>query len=1163
MSFLAVLMPLQAARLALRSAILTIFEIQLESILRFPLIERMRKFTTYFAFSFAVVASVAMMGPCFETCDQPSADSHLEQSAYVKLFNERLASLPKWKEGEFRGPDRFNHPDMFAEFDKLKRMNPLTGEVPADGLQNAYEYFVSQWGEPQIRPESNSNYGLYWDERGPTGIGGRTRAIMWDPNDINHKAFFAGGVGGGVWHTNDVTVGSPNWTQVSPLFSNVAATCIAYDPSNSQVMYYGTGEGWFNADALRGAGVWKSTNGGMNWSQLPSTTGNAFYYCQGIVVTNTGIVYVATKGGLHRSDDGGATFTNVLGSGIGAATNWMTDIEMTGNGDIFVGVYGAGIYKSDVSLAANQGLAGNWVRLTTNFAAGYNRVELACSKSNSDYVYAVCEVNNANTDIYKTTNGGLTWSATGGQPNTGNDITNGQAWYDLCIGVDPFNHLVVYTGGIDQYRSTNGGTSWANITSGYGIPGLPYMHPDQHYIMPNPATANEIVFSNDGGIYYSSNRGTNVSEHNNNFNVTQYYSCAIDPRAGKNKIIGGSQDNGSTMVDAPGISAGINLTGSDGGYVAINALYPDTMFTTTQYATVRRTRTGGAPFQSITNPALNDNNTLFINPLEISSTNPNYLFQGSTVLWMHPTSSSGSAAGWRQITTSLGTNVTAIAPGYNPSTVVYFAAGGTVYRIANCATANNTSVPATVNPAGLGGGYINCITVDPNDNNHIVATFSSYGVAKRVVECRNADQGANAVWKTLTGNLPDLPCNWAVIEPNNPNGLLVGTDLGIFRCSDVTLPVGDIRWTPENMGMGIPRVEQIRARYSDKMVFLSTHGRGFYSTNSYNLPPAAAFAAVNVVACDGFVQFTDSSSNAPVQWAWDFGDGNTSTLQHPMHQFATSGIYNVNLTVTNPNGNSSTTQSITITVVPPPVAVAPADTFGCPGDTVQLVASGGVTYSWFPSGAVSNPNAATTTCVINQTRTLIVTVTDANGCSDTDTVIVTANPSPSVWAGQDQTITTVGGSVNLAGSGAANYLWSPATGLSCTNCPNPVASPTVTTTYTCTGYSSAGCERSDNVTVFVTLVGVDPSRDGGYAIDAVAPQPMNERGLIRFTMPAAGPVKLELIDMSGKLVGNVFEGMANAGATTLQWERGGLAAGMYFLRMRAGDHAATQKVVLQ
>lgn len=1157
-------MPLQGAPLALRSAILPIFEIQIRFILKVLLIDHMRKFTTYFALSFAIVASVAMIGPCFETCDQPSADSHLEQSAYVKLFNERLASLPKWKEGEFKGPDRFNHPDMFAEFDNLKRMNPLTGEVPADGLQNAYEYFVSQWGEPHIRPESNSNYGLYWDERGPTGIGGRTRAIMWDPNSTN--GFFAGGVGGGVWYTNDVTVLSPNWIQVSPLFSNVAATCINYDPSNTQVMYYGTGEGWFNADALRGAGVWKSTNGGMNWSQLPSTTGIGFYYCQAIVVTDDGTLYVATKGGLQRSTDGGTTFTKVLGTGAGATNDWMTDMDIAGNGDIYVGVNGSGIYKSAASLLANQGTVGNWTRLTTNFGAGYNRVELAASQSNSNYVYAVCEANNANTDIFRTTNAGLTWSATSGQPvagayNYNSDISNGQAWYDLSIGVDPSDHQVVYVGGINQHRTTNGGTSWSLLTDAYG-PGQ-YIHPDQHAVAFNSTNPQKLVFGNDGGIWYSANRGTTVSEHNNNFNVTQYYSCAIDPRAGKNRIIGGAQDNGSTMVDAPGISVGINLTGSDGGYVAINALYPDTMFTTTQYATVRRTRTGGAPFQSITNPALNDNNTLFINPLEISSTNPNYLFQGSTVLWMHPTSSSGSAAGWRQITTSLGTNVTAIAPGYNPSTVVYFAAGGTVYRIANCATANNTSVPATVNPAGLGGGYINCVMVNPTDNNHIVVTFSSYGVAKRVAECRNADQGANAVWKTLTGNLPDLPCNWAVIEPNNPNGLLVGTDLGIFRCSDITVPAASIRWTPENMGMGIPRVEQIRARYSDKMVFLSTHGRGFYSTNSYNLAPAAAFAALNVVACDGYVQFTDSSSNAPVQWAWDFGDGNTSTLQHPMHQFATSGSYNVSLTVTNPNGNSSTTQSVTVTVVPPPIAVAPADTSGCPGDTIQLTASGGVTYAWFPSGAVSNPNAATTTCVINQTRTLIVTVTDANGCSDTDTVIVTANPSPSVWAGQDQTITTVGGSVNLAGSGAANYLWSPATGLSCTNCPNPVASPSVTTTYTCTGYSTSGCERSDNVTVFVTLVGVDPSRDGGYGIEAVAPQPMNERGLIRFTMLEAGHVNLELIDMNGKLVGTVFDGMANAGATTLQWERGGLAAGMYFLRMRAGDHAATQKVVLQ
>jgi PKD repeat protein len=347
------------------------------------------------------------------------------------------------------------------------------------------------------------------------------------------------------------------------------------------------------------------------------------------------------------------------------------------------------------------------------------------------------------------------------------------------------------------------------------------------------------------------------------------------------------------------------------------------------------------------------------------------------------------------------------------------------------------------------------------------------------------------------------------------------------------------------------------------MVFLGTHGRGFYSTNSYNLAPAANFAAQNIVACGGNVQFVDSTSNAPVQWAWDFGDGGTSTVQHPSHQFLASGTYTVSLTATNPNGTSTTSQSVTVTVVQPPLAIAGPDTSGCPGDTIQLSASGGASYSWFPPAAVINPNSANPLFVVTQSRTLIVTVTDSNGCSDTDTTLVTANAAPSVWAGQDQTITTVGGSVQLNGTGGVSYVWSPGTGLSCTNCQNPVASPTVTTTYTCTGYSAAGCMRSDNMTVFVTLVGVDPSRDGGFSINAVAPQPVQDRGTIRFTLPEAGPVRLELIDMSGKLVGIAFDGTANAGQTILDWDRGSLAAGLYFLRLRSGDHSAVKKVVLQ
>jgi PKD repeat protein len=1123
----------------------------------------MRKIATYFALSIAVIGAICLVQPPRLSCGNMVPD---ERQAYVDLFNARLAAMPEWEEGEEgEEHEKYNQPDMFAAFDRLKRMDPATGEVPANGMINAYEYFLSEWGYPEIVPsETGSNYGLLWDHRGPTGIGGRARAILWDPNSVSHKGFFAGGVGGGLWHTDDVTVLNPNWTQVSPLFGNIAVTCINSDPSNSQVLYFGTGEGWNNVDALRGAGVWKSTDGGMVWDQLPSTNIPNFYYCQGIEVTSDGVLYVATKSGLWRSADGGTTISKVLGTGLNAAGDWMTDIEQAGNGDLFVGVSGAGVYKSAASLGATQGTIGSWTHLSTSFQAGYSRVELAVGGNNSNYVYAVCNVSDASSPIYRSTNGGTTWTTTPGQPNLGNDISNGQAWYDLTIQVDPADHLTVYTGGIDQHRSTNGGSAWTQITSGYGIPGLPYMHPDQHYTIINPANNQEVVFANDGGIYHSTNRGTNVAEHNNNFNVTQYYSCAIDPRAGKNKIIGGAQDNGSSMVSAPGVGVGISLTGSDGAYVAINALNPDTMYTTTQYATVRRTRNNGVNFSAITNTTLNENNTLFINPLEIDPVNPNNLYQSSTSLWHHPAAASGSAAGWVRRSASVNTNITAIAPAYNPSTVVYFAAGGTVYRVSNISTSNSTTVHPTVNPTGLGNGYINCVMVDPADNNHIVVTYSSYGVAKRVAECRNADQGANAVWKTLTGNLPDIPCNWAALEPNNPNGLLVGTDIGIFRCSDITQPAASIYWTPESMGMGLARVEQIRVRHADKMVFIGTHGRGFFSTNSYNLAPQASFAALNTVnACNGYVQFSDSSANAPNSWAWDFGDVTTSTLQNPQHQYAASGTYVVSLTVTNPNGTSTTSQSITVNVLTPPIATASADTSGCPGDTIQLSATGGGTYAWSPAGALINPTSATPTFVVTSTRTFIVTVTDSNGCTDTDTMVVTGNASPSVWAGTDQTITTVGGSVSLTGSGAATYVWSPATGLSCTNCPNPVASPTVTTVYTCTGYSAAGCSRSDNMTVFVTLVGVDPGQQGGYSIDAIAPQPLQARGIIRFTLPESQAVRLELIDLSGRLVGNVFEGSANAGQTQLAWERGNLAGGIYFLRMIAGGNATVKKVILE
>jgi PKD repeat protein len=1112
----------------------------------------MRNLYLSISLAVAVVASIRISQPCGE-----SIQSQSPQEAYQNLFNRKLAEMPKMS--EVSQWEKRMRPDMFHLFDKLQRMDPRTGEVPADGYTRAFAYIQETWGN-QLSTEQTGN-ALLWQERGPGGVGGRTRALLWDPNDTQHKAVFAGGVGGGLWRTQDVTVANPSWVNVSPVFSNVAVTCIGYDASNPLLMYYGTGEGWFNADAIRGAGVWKSTNGGLSWEVLPSSQNSQFYYCQDIAVAS-GVLYVGTKNGLWRSIDGGQTFAKGLGSGTGLGGDFITDLEVAGNGDLYATINGGGIYKSPITQGSNQGSPGSWSRLTMNFPAGYDRIELAVGKSNSNYLYAVSDVNQAASDIYRSTNGGTSWSTTTAQPNNGNDFTNGQAWYDLTLEVDPNDHLVAFVGGIDQYRTTNGGSSWTKLTAAYGGTQT-YMHPDQHNTAVNPFNSNQVVFTNDGGVYYSSNKGSTPSPKNATYNVTQFYSLAIDPRSYSDVLIGGTQDNGSILVNQTGIGNGIDLTGGDGSYCAINRLYPDTMFTTSQYETLYRTRNGGGTFASLTNFNLDESNTLFINPIEIDPANPNVLYQASTSLWRHANSSSGSASGWTQVTTNLNTQITAIAPATTPANLVYFSAGGTIYRLPNANSANFTTVPGTVNPSGAGSGYVNCILVNPNDGNHIIVTYSSFGVAKRVIECRNANLGANAVWKDLTGNLPDIPCNWAAFEPTNPNGILVGTDMGVFRCADITQFGSNVYWSPQNQGLGLPRVSMIKTKYSNNSVHIATHGRGFFSTFSYNQPPVANFGTGNTVACGGTIQFFDSTSNAPSSWTWDFGDGSSSTLQSPVHTYSASGTYTVTLTASNAIGSDAATSSIQVTVLPPAVAFAGTDVSGCPGDSLQLQASGGVNYVWTPSAGLTNANVANPVAIITANRTYVVRITDANGCEDTDTLVVSLLPAPSVWAGQDQTITIPGDSVQLQGTGAASYSWSPAAGLSCTNCPNPKASPASTTVYTCTGFGANGCSRSDNMTVFVSLVGVDQALQNGFRLEGLFPNPASKSVRVNFSVMHAAPVRFGLTDLAGRVLIQSEPMNWGVGSHSIAWDIERLPAGIYFVRMEQDGNFDSQKLVIK
>lgn len=205
----------------------------------------------------------------------------------------------------------------------------------------------------------------------------------------------------------------------------------------------------------------------------------------------------------------------------------------------------------------------------------------------------------------------------------------------------------------------------------------------------------------------------------------------------------------------------------------------------------------------------------------------------------------------------------------------------------------------------------------------------------------------------------------------------------------------------------------------------------------------------------GSIPLGTTIQNATYQWS----TGATT----PNINVTTSGTYW--LTVTDSCGTR--TDSVNIVFTPVPLADAGSDQTICAGTPVQLQAAGGTTYSWSPSAGLSNPNSSNPTASPVTTTTYVVTAT-TNGCSDADTVVVTINQPPPIIVSADTTI-IFGTSVSLNASGGLTYLWQPATGLSCANCLSPVATPSVTTTYTVTTTDANGCSSSDTIRITVDL----------------------------------------------------------------------------------------------
>jgi PKD repeat protein len=781
---------------------------------------------------------------------------------------QRLPSLTK--------KDRM---DLAMEQEYEMTHDPATGEIPKEALREAYLY------AERLRAQQDISRGaipdMNWTERGPNNFGGRTRTIMVDPNDSTKRTVWAAGVAGGLWKTTDISANPPNWQNIDDFFGNLAITSLVHDPVNTQVMYFGTGEGYYNSDAMRGLGIWKSTDGGATWNPLPSTQNGTYYYCYRLLMVGQDTILAATRSGLRRSTNGGVSWTKVLGgSGV---SNRIYDIEMAADGRIFATPNGGIHISSDRGATFGAALT---------LPVSTERIEIGCALSDANYVYALVERNNRVEAILRSTNGGASWStmsepndADGGIPAT--DFSRGQAWYDLTIAVDPNNRDVLLVGGIDLFRSSNGGSSWQQISHWWGGYGFQEVHADQHFIYFQPGSSDVIYFGNDGGVYVTYNGNNNIpniQRKDAGYRTIQFYACAIHPNSGVDHFLAGSQDNGSHRFNAPGLGNTLEVTGGDGAFCHIDQNQPQYQITSYVYNNYFRSTNGGNSFTS----SRHGNTGRFINPTDYDD-DANKLYgarnNGQYLRWDNPQSGSSFAT----VTAGFGSKVSAVTCDPNAANRVYFGIGnGRVYRVDNAHT-NSPGVVHINNGAGMPGGYISSIAVDDGNSSHLLVTYSSYGV-NSVWETSNG----GGSWQSVEGNLPNIPVRWAIFNPLDSDQALLGTELGVWSTDD--LDGNNTDWGPSSTGLANTRVDMLQVRSSDRLMIASTHGRGLFSSDVFMDPDAKLGADSRISYVDKTIQFTDYSVKA-TSWAWDFGDGNTSTSQHPSHTYNAPGLYTVTLSI--------------------------------------------------------------------------------------------------------------------------------------------------------------------------------------------------------------------------------------------------------------------------
>ncbi|MDE2126477.1 MAG: exo-alpha-sialidase [Armatimonadetes bacterium] len=826
-----------------------------------------------------------------------------------------------------------------------------------------------------------------------SGMSGRVADAAGSPTDAN--TIYLAPAGGGVWKT---TNGGTSWVPLTDTEPDLAMGAIAVAPSNANVIYAGTGEANNAGDSRYGLGILVSTDAGSTWTL--ETGGGAFVGMTtsriAVDPTNANIVYAAMGDfgangsygggpGIYKSTDGGSTWTKMT-SAITTSIDPFSDVAInpTTPSTVYCAV-------GNVGGSANNGVyestdsGSTWTLLSghpnghTNGNVGW--IHIAIAPSAPSTIYSVVE--NISTSgilgVWKTTNGGTSWSQLTSAPN----VAQPQAWYDMPIGVSPTNASVVFIAGAGDFsgenvaESTDGGTTWSNVQSDSSGNGP---HTDEHSLTFD--ASGRLLNGCDGGIWRLdtlSPANLQWESINGNLATTQFTGGDLHPT---NSLfaLAGSQDDGTEEYNNNTIWPEID--GGDGGFCKINQTNPLIMYHTYSGNDLAKSTDGGSTWNSAGPPSGESSD--FYPHFTMDPSNSSRLLFPTTGVW----ETTNDTTTWKEIGVagSSGFNnpgATVNCVGVSGSTV-YASAGGSIYVTTNdggsWATRNVTGFTdhfqdISVNPANAAQAYI------------VRDRFTGSAGTGHVFFTSNSGSS----WTDETGNLPDIPTN--AIKVNWTNGTVwVGTDDGVYQSTVAT------QWSLFGTGLADAQVADLAFNSSLNLLAAYTHGRSAWEISLAAAAPTLTSLSPSsaIVGGPGFTLLVNGSgfqSGAVVAWN---GTGLTTTVTSPTQLQATVPATDIaatgtaSVTATNPGSAASNALSFAINNPSPVISsLSPSTVMAGTGATNVTVTGTG-----FVSTSVVKWNGAGLTTTFNSGTSLTAAIpaTDLT-VAGTFSVTVT-NPTP-------------------------------------------------------------------------------------------------------------------------------------------------------------------------